>query len=74
MITHVIKLYRPQGDGEFMRLIKEYYTFEYVSFELVIEYLTHIKFLEEYILIINVVFTSNKQIILYLSISLLEYL
>ena len=60
IITHVTKLYRPQKDGEFIRLIKEYYTLEYVSFELIIAYLTHIKSLKERILIINVVLTFNK--------------
>ena len=43
-----------------MRLIKEYYTLKYVSFELIIKYLTYIKFLEERILAINVVLTPNK--------------
>ena len=47
MMTYVTELYRSQGDGEFMRLTKEYYILEYVKFESVTEYLTHIKSLEE---------------------------
>ena len=74
MMTHVTELYRPQGDGEFMRLTKEYYTLEYVSFESVTEYLTHIKSLEERILATNVVLTPDKQTILCLSMSLPEHL
>lgn len=73
-MTHVTKLYRPQEDGEFMRLTKEYYTLKYVSFESVIAYLTYIKSLEERILATNVILTPNKQTILYLSMSLPEYL
>ena len=74
MMTHVTELYRPQGDGEFMRLTKEYYTLEYVSFESVTAYLTHIKSLEERILATNVVLTPDKQTILCLSMSLPEHL
>ena len=74
MMVHVTELYRPQGDGEFIRLTKEYYTLEYVKFEIVTEYLTHIKSLKERIQAINVILTPDKQTILYLSILLPEHL
>ena len=74
MMTHVTELYRPQGDGEFMRLTKKYYILEYVKFKSVSEYLTYIKFLEERIQATNVILTPDKQTILCLSMSLLEHL
>ena len=74
MMVHVTELYRPQGDGEFMRLTKEYYTLEYDKFETVTEYLTHIKSLEERIAATNVILTPDKQTILCLSMSLPDHL
>ena len=74
MMIYVTELYRSQGDGEFIRLIKEYYTLEYDKFELVSKYLTHIKSLEERIQATNVILTPDKQIILYLFMSLPEHL
>ena len=57
-----------------MRLTKEYYTLKYDKFESVLEYLTHIKSLEERIQATNVILTPDKQIILCLSMSLSEHL
>lgn len=73
-MTYVTELYRPQGDGEFIRLIKEYYTLEYDKFKSISEYLTHIKSLEKRILVINVILTLDKQTILCLSMLLPDYL
>ena len=62
------------SNGEFMRLIKEFYTLKYISFETIFEYLIYIKLLEERIAAINVILISDKQTILYLSMLLFEHL
>ncbi|KAF6238517.1 hypothetical protein HO173_003486 [Letharia columbiana] len=66
LVTH----FRVTGDGELMRLTKEYYTLEYDEFESMTEYLTHIKLLEERIAATKVVLTPDKQTILCLAMSL----
>ena len=74
IITYITDLYRPTGDGEFIRLTKEYYTLKYHKFETITNYITHIKSLKERILATNVILTPNKQTILYFTMSLPEYL
>lgn len=69
--------FQPKGDGEFIRLTKEYYTLKLTDFETISAYLTHIKQLEERIAATKVVLTPDKQTILCLAISLtddLQYL
>ena len=60
MLTRVTALNRPTGDGEFMRLTKEYYTLKYTNFDTITDYLTHIKLLEKRIAATDVILTSNK--------------
>ena len=60
MMTYITDLYRPTGDGEFMRLTKEYYTLKYYKFETITDYITYIKSLEERILATNVILTPDK--------------
>ena len=77
MLARVTALNRPTGDGEFMRLTKEYYTLRYTNFDTMTDYLTHIKLLEERIAATDVVLTPDKQTILCLAMSLpddLQYL
>ena len=66
--------YRPRGEGEFIRLTKEYYTLKYNNFDTISDYLTYIKTLEERILATDVVLTPDKELILFLSISILDHL
>ncbi|CAD6588630.1 MAG: hypothetical protein ASARMPREDX12_003396 [Alectoria sarmentosa] len=74
MMSHLTDLYRPAGDEEFMRLIKQYYTVKYTNFESVTDFITHIMLLEEPIAATNVILTTDKQTILCLSMSLLDHL
>ena len=60
MLARVTTLNRSTGDGEFMRLIKEYYTLRYTNFDTIIDYLTYIKLLEKRITITNVILISDK--------------
>lgn len=72
MLSRLTTLYQPTGDGEFMRLTKEYYTLKFRDFGSISDYLTRIKTLEERILATNVVLTPDKQTIICLSMSLPE--
>ena len=70
MMTYITDLYRPTGDGEFIRLTKEYYTLKYHKFETVTDYITLIKSLEEHVHATNVILTPDKQTILWFAMSL----
>ena len=74
MMTQLVTLFAPQGEAEFMKLIKEYYSLRYEDFDFMISYLTQIKTLEERIRGINVILDDDKQILLCLDMTLSESL
>ena len=74
MLTKITAQLRPQGEAEFMRLMKEYYTIDYRRFSTMSEFLTHIKFLEERIRATKVTLDDDKQTLICLALSLPEHL
>ena len=60
MMSHFITIFRPVDDDEFMRLIKELDTLKYTNFEIISDYLTHIKTFEKRIAVTNVILISDK--------------
>ena len=59
-MSHFIIIFRFVDDGEFMRLIKEFYIFKYINFEIMFDYFTHIKIFEKRIVITNVILIFDK--------------
>ena len=74
MMTQLATLFASQGEAEFMRLIKEYYSLRYEDFDSMTSYFTQIKTLEERIRDINVILDDDKQTLLYLDMTLPESL
>ena len=74
MLTHITALFQPTGDGEFMRLTKEYYSLRYGDYRSMTDYLTTMKLLEERIRATKVVLTDDKQTLICLAMSLPEHL
>lgn len=63
------KLFKPTGDAKFMQLFEDFYIINYKS---IFNYLIHIKLFDEHIKATKIELIYNKQILLYLFISILE--
>ena len=59
-MSHFKIIFRFVNDGEFMRFIKEIYIFKYINFEIMFDYFIYIKTFKKRIVVINVIFTSDK--------------
>ena len=74
IMTQLVTFFAPQGETEFMKLIKEYYSLRYEDFDFMISYFTQIKTLEERIRGINVILDDDKQTLLCFDMTLPESL